>query len=370
MPITTFELSNFRLYEQASLHPDRRLTILVGANASGKTSLLEAIHLLSTGRTFRKANLEQLVRQGADGFAIRAEYQSMDGKLLSRLAVMQTREARQISINGSGGARQSELAQALPVLVVSPDSHFEFQQNARERRAVLDWTLFHVEHGFHDNWSRYQRTLAQRNSALKDRKYGRATFSWDDELAELGEALQSSRENCLSVVAEQFRSICAQLLPSVAGLELRLDAGWDKSAGLVASLFDDRTRDLARGFTHSGPHRSDLRILVDNKLSREKASHGQNKLLVTALRLAQIQYFFELTGRECCLLVDDLAAELDLGNRTQLVSYLAEMPVQVIITTTEAEKFSYRPWSSHKTFHVKQGVVLEVNNPEIRHQFA
>jgi len=359
MPITKFELSNFRLYEQASLQPDRRLTILVGANASGKTSLLEAIHLLSTGRTFRKANLEQLVRQGADRFAISAEYQPVDGKLPSRLAMMQAKESRQISINGSGGARQSEVAQSLPVLVISPDSHFEFQQNARERRAVLDWTLFHVEHGFHDNWSRYQRTLAQRNSALKDKKYGRATFSWDDELAQLGEALQSSRENCLSAVAEQFRVICAQLMPSVTGVELRLDAGWDKSVGLTASLFNDRTRDSARGFTHSGPHRSDLRIFVDNQSSREKASHGQNKLLVTAVRLAQIQHVFALTGRECCLLVDDLAAELDFGNRTRLVSYMAEMPVQVIITATEAEKFSYGAWPSYKTFHVKQGFILD-----------
>lgn len=370
MPITAFELTNFRLYERASFHPDQKLTIIIGPNASGKTSLLEAIHMLSTGRTFRKAQFGQILRQGSNELSINVQYQSTGGRHPFRLGFSQDSNTRSISINDTGGVRQSELAQILPVLVISPDSHFEFQQNTRERRAVLDWILFHVEPGFHENWSRYQRVLAQRNSALKSGKFSRTTSSWDEELVQLGESLHNSRTSCLSQVSARFEVICGQLLPTTEKIALQLDAGWDVSVGLAKSLIDDRERDFGRGHTHSGAHRSDLKILINNQPSREMASHGQNKLLVIALRLAQINYFYESAGRECCLLIDDLSAELDLKNRKCLVSYLAKMPVQVIITATEAEKFDYQPWSSHKTFHVKQGTISELMEPEIRHQFG
>jgi DNA replication and repair protein RecF len=370
MPITAFELTNFRIYERVSFQPDHRLTIIIGRNASGKTSLLEAIHLLSTGRTFRKAQFEQILRQGSSQLGIKAFYQSAGNGSLTKLAFSQNSSSRNIRINGADRMRQSDLAQFLPVLVVSPETHFEFQQSARERRAVLDWILFHVEQDFHDRWARYHRVLVQRNSALKNSRYGRATFSWDEELVPLGESLQASRADCLAQVATRFEAICGHLLPAMGGVGLQLDSGWDLALGLARCLINDRERDLRRGYTHSGAHRSDLKILIDKQPSRERASHGQNKLLVIALRLAQIQYFYEISGRECCLLVDDLAAELDIENRRRLISYLADMPVQVIVTATEAENFDYQPWSSHKTFHVKHGTISELVSPEIPHKSA
>lgn len=370
MPITSLEFRNFRLYDQASFRPDPRLTIIVGQNASGKTSLLEAIHILSTGRSFRKAQFEQILRRGSMGLGISAQYQSTDEAPPVRLGFVQTRDAKGVRINDIEGIRQSEIAQILPVLVISPDSHFEFQQSARERRAALDWILFHVEPDFYGTWSRYQRVLVQRNAALKSGKFGRATFSWDEELGHLAESLQKGRAECRSQVARRFEAVCKHLMPLVPNVALQLNAGWDLTTGLQETLVNDRERDLARGHTHSGPHRADLRILVDSEPSQERSSHGQNKLLVMALRLAQIQYFYETTGRECCLLIDDLAAELDSESRARLVSYLAEMPVQVIITATEAENFDHRHWTSHKTFHVKQGAIFEATKPEIRTHFG
>ena len=370
MPITKFELTNFRLYERASFQPDRCLTIVVGENASGKTSLLEAVHVLSTGRTFRRVQLEQLLREGTKEFGIYANYHPKDGLLPTGLGFSLSSKGRKISINGSCGTRQRDIAQIFPVLVISPDSHFEFQQDKRERRAVLDWILFHVEQDFHENWSRYQRILAQRNMALKSHRFGKATFAWDEELASAGEFLHTLRVSCLSEISGRFERICRRLLPSSAKVRLELDLGWDATTGLAGCLRQDRDRDVARGYSHSGPHRSDLTILIDGHPSQENASHGQNKLLVIALRLAQIEHFYESTGRECCLLVDDLAAELDTENRGRLASFLADMPVQAIITATDAEQFDCRLWSSYKTFHVKHGSISEITSPEIRHQFG
>ena len=119
----------------------------------------------------------------------------------------------------------------------------------------------------------------------------------------------------------------------------------------------DRARDDARGFTHSGPQRADLQITLNTQASRLSASHGQFKILVIALRLAQIRYLLESRNRNCCLLIDDLAAELDSEHRARLTRVLANLPVQVFVTATEQSLVDRESWSSHKTFHVEQGVV-------------
>lgn len=359
MPLIQFEFRNIRLYEHARLDPDPRLTLVTGANASGKTTLLEAIHVLSTGRSFRTPKVDQLLRHGSTQLSVIGQYQPLESKNTVRLGLTHSEQGRRIRIDNSESTRIADLAQQLPLLVISPDSHFEFQQSARERRGALDWVLFHVEPDFQDLWGRYQRSLQQRNSALKDPKHGRSRFSWDEELASLGEVLQKRRNDRIAELIPYFETICRQLLGSSLAVNLILDPGWNRAHGLSRCLAEDRSRDVARGYTHSGPHRNDLRILIDNQASRDEASHGQNKLLVIALRVAQIQYLHATTGRECCLLIDDLAAELDVTHRNRLAKFLAGLPVQVFITATDPGQIEVGHWSSHRKFHVEHGHLRE-----------
>lgn len=356
MPLVSLELHNIRVYERVQLEPNPHLNLISGANASGKTSLLEAIHLLGTGRSFRTAQAEQIRRNGSSDLSVVGKLHKEGGETV-RLGLIHNINGRRVNINGLEQKLVSNLALHLPLQVISSDTHYDFQQNAKHRRSILDWCLFHVEPDFPGLWSRYQRILHQRNAALKDRCQSKAQFAWDEELVETGEKLHAARAKLTAQLLPHYHSCCQQLLGEKHHVDLILESGWDDEVGFGESLRQERPRDSARGFTHSGPQRADLQISLNSQVSKLEASHGQNKLLVIALRLAQIRYLFESRKRSCCLLIDDLAAELDSEHRDRLTKLLASLPVQVFVTATESSLIDRESWSSHKEFHVEHGVV-------------
>ena len=356
MPLVSLEINNLRVYERTQLEPSPGLNLITGANASGKTTLLEAIHLLGTGRSYRTAQIEQLRRNGRTSLSVVGRLLNEKGEP-TRLGVTHSYEGRRASINGLEQKRVSGLAQHLPLQVISPETHYEFQQSSKHRRGVLDWGLFHVEPDFQQLWARYQRILLQRNTALKSSSQIKARHVWDSELIEVGENLHAQREKLTRELLPYYQSCCQQLLGETQHVELVLEPGWVGNDGFGESLRQDRERDRARGFTHSGPQRADLLINLNSQSSRGVASHGQYKILVIALRLAQIRFLLAHRNRQCCLLIDDLAAELDHEHRSHLTGLLAGLSVQVFVTATELSMIDRQFWSSHKTFHVEQGVV-------------
>jgi DNA replication and repair protein RecF len=360
MPLVSLELRNIRVYEHIELKPNPHLNLISGANASGKTTLLEAIHLLSTGRSFRTTKTEQLHRTGAPGLSVAGKLQMAGGEII-RLGLIHSEEGKRASINGLEQKQVSNLALQLPLQVISPDTHYEFQQYSKHRRGVLDWGLFHVEQDFPSLWTRFQRILLQRNTALKDGGQLKARHVWDEELVEIGEKLQHARARQTAQLLPYFQLCCQQFLGKNSSVDLILESGWEGDAGFGACLQQDRARDSARGFTHSGPQRADLRINLNEQASRTNASHGQFKMLVIALRLAQIMYLIESRNQNCCLLIDDLAAELDIEHRARLTRFLASLPIQLFITTTESSLIDREFWPSHDTFHVEHGTVTSQN---------
>ncbi len=165
--------------------------------------------------------------------------------------------------------------------------------------------------------------------------------------------------NLVSRLKDDFHFCCQELLGAGYEGELIFESGWEDGKNLAECLRQDQSRDRARGFTHSGPHRADLRIELHAHSAQVDASHGQYKLLVMALRLAQIRKFIGSGNRHCCLLIDDLAAELDLEHRARLARFLSRLPAQLFITATEAALIERRSWPSHKAFHVEQGTIEE-----------
>ncbi len=356
MPLTSLELQNFRLYERAKIEPSPHLNLISGANASGKTSLLEAIHLLGTARSFRTNQIEQLRRNGCPDLSVSGKL-GEDGAETLRLGLIHNTAGRRVSINGLEQKQASSLAIHLPLQIISPDSHYDFQQNAKHRRGVLDWGLFHVEPDFSARWTRYQRILHQRNAALKAQNQTKARYAWDEELVEIGENIHNSRTKLIAQILPHYQSSCQQLLGEKYSVDLILESGWNNESTFGECLRQDRARDSARGFTHSGPQRADLEITLNTRPSRLSASHGQYKILVIALRLAQIRYLHESKNRKCCLLIDDLAAELDFAHRERLTKLLTTLTSQVFVTTTEPSLIDRESWKSHKTFHVEHGQI-------------
>lgn len=357
MPLKSLEIRNFRVYEQAVLEFDPQFNLVTGSNSSGKTSLLEAIHFLATGKSFRTNSTEALLRKGTEQTLIRARIES--GGPNAYVGISATSDAKKVFFDGVETGRMADLAKLVPLLIISPDSHFSFMQGPKQRRSTLDWILFHVEPDFGQTWTRYQRALQQRNAALRDSKQAKSIDAWGDELATLGEILHSSRVSILSKITTHFRKITSNLLEN-ENVELRHFPGWNCDIGLLAAHRADLIKDTARGFTHSGPHRNDLRIFVDGCDSQDQASHGQNKLLVAALRLAQIACFQSITNRKCCLLIDDLPAELDAAHREKLIGILGETNSQIFVTATDNKQVAAIERRQHAWFHVEHGNIKKL----------
>jgi DNA replication and repair protein RecF len=352
MPLIRFECEGVRNLEATTLEPDPRLNIVVGPNASGKTSLLEAIYILGSGKSFRSARLERVIRHDAAEFLVRGIVQENDTR--TRLGYRRSGSGREIHIDGEEVQLSAELARHLPMQAVTPDTHFAFLHNSAARRGAVDWPLFHVEPGFFPVWSEYRRILRQRNAALKAARQAAEFSVWDQPLAQAGEQIQRFRQGILADLAQRSAALVRDLL-GVDDLELRLRSGWRQEQTLAEALISDRQRDRESGHTHSGPHRADLEIHIRERDAKQEASQGQWKTLVLALRLAQLALFAERTGRWSVFLLDDLPAELDRVRREAVVEQLGRLPLQVFTTATGMNEFGFEMPPERRVFHVERG---------------
>ncbi len=354
MPLVLFEYHGVRNLQEGQLSPHPRLNLIIGANASGKSSLLEAIHILSIGKSFRTNRLERVIQHGQDTLTVFGRLRN-DGSEQT-LGYQRRGGIREIHINGEREEQLATLAQTLPLQVISPDTHFSFLKHARYRRACIDWGLFHVEPDFYAVWSRHQRLLKQRNAALKQ---GETHVEvWDEPLATCGEEIHGRRQRYLQRLQAHIERHRHRLLPDEE-IELRLRSGWRQGQSLAEALVEDRGRDREHGFTHSGAHRADLEWRLSGQDARQEASQGQWKLLTLVLRLAQTEDFVDQTHRDCILLLDDLSAELDPEHRAMVMSLLVSLPLQLFATTTEPGLLLADGWKDRVVFHVEHGKITQ-----------
>lgn len=335
-------------HARCNFHPN--LNLVTGANASGKTSLLEAVYLLGSGKSFRTAQPAHVIQHGASSLTVFGRV-SQGGRMHS-LGLEREGTLRRVRVDEKPEASAAALASRLPVQVLAPETHYAFLGASGERRAALNWGVFHVEQDFFGLWQRYQRLLKQRNAALKS---AGELGVWDVELGVLGEQIHQWRERYVEAWNLRFGP-CALALTD---LDVRLDLlrGWRQDQALTEALRADRGRDREAGFTHSGPHRADVVFRAEKSAGvRQHYSHGQQKLLVAAARLAQLALLAE-SGQVPVLLIDDLAAELDRAHRAAVLQWLAGLGVQAFITATEESEIDLSPWPEHAKFHVEQGVL-------------
>lgn len=349
MRIEALALSGWRNLDSQRWEPGPGFNALVGANGAGKSNLVEAVHLLGHGRSFRTSDLEGLVRRGHDGFVLQANVREASGSS-RHVGMGRGTEGWELRVDDRSVPTLVEFVRQLPVVTMDPESHRLVTGPAEERRRFLDWLLFHVEPTFLGIWRRYLRALRQRNAAL--RSGGVLAEAWEHELAVQGSRIDEARRRQLEAVQPRMLRILGELLPGLAASGVRFRAGWPAGLTLAQALADGRISDRQRGFTQRGPHRSDWRLVLGEDVVAP--SRGQAKLAALACQLAQAECFREAVGHWPLLCCDDLAAELDPARQGLLLGWLAATGSQVLVTGTARDP----RWEAHagaRLFHVEQG---------------
>jgi DNA replication and repair protein RecF len=355
MSLAELRAANFRLLRDPALTLHPRFNLIIGANAAGKTSLLEAVYCLVRGRSFRGQSAAELAGPAGRHWTVTGTL-SRPQAPAQRLAVRWRAGTTEIQCDGAT-ATAAELVRHMPAQVLEPGMHRLLQEGPAYRRSFLDWGVFHVEHRFHEVWRRYRRALRQRNQALRGDSDA-AVRAWDPELAAAAQALDGLRRRHIADVAPLARQLAARLL-GAEGLDLELRSGWPAEVSLEQRLRSQLPRDRRAGLTSEGPHRAELLIRVGEHAARSRASRGQQKLLIGALLLAQCELIRQHTGRAPVLLVDDFVAELAAPAQAALLSVLRAYPGQVLVSAFERAGVLAAPVDG-AMFHVEQGRVTPV----------
>jgi DNA replication and repair protein RecF len=345
------EVTDFRCIRHTKIALDARCNVLVGGNASGKTSLLESIHVLSCGHAFGIAQLNSLVRHKSVAFQVVGRVISDSATKV--LGIRGTASGVEARVAGERVKSLSELAAHLPVQVIDPGIHHLLEDGPRLRRRFIDWGVFHVEPGFIDAHRRYGRALRQRNAALKARLAPAAISSWDPELVAAGGLITSYRAAYIKSLEPIVAAIGRQLLGDTVRIDYQ--SGINNSNGFAAALAAAWDKDIRYGQSTVGPHRADLAIQTSGLGIKNRISRGQQKLLACTLVLAQLHYRMTQKKGPATLLLDDPAAELDGDNLAKLLDLIATTPAQLVMAT--ANEHALERFSRGRKFHVEQGQI-------------
>ena len=264
-----------------------------------------------------------------------------------------------IRIDGQNARSAAQLAQLLPLQLISPDSFRLLEGAPKMRRQFLDWGVFHVEHQCISAWHRLQTSLRQRNSCLRHGIMDQSIIAaWDRELCLASNEIDQLRRAYITKLKPVFEETLAKLL-DLPGLTLSYFRGWDKSSELQEVLDRNLIRDRALGYTQVGPQRADLRVRIAKNNAVDILSRGQQKLVICALRIAQGHLLSQARRNECIYLVDDLPSELDEHHRKALCQLLDQLECQVFITCVDKQLMNsgWRKDTPVSLFHVEQGQI-------------
>ena len=358
MWLRRLEIQGFRNIEHAELNPCNGYNLITGANGSGKSSILEALHSLSTGRSFRTNRKQPVIQIGQTHTTIFGEV--VTGQTISRAGLQKRRDGSSLlKVDGRTLDSQIEVALLLPIVGSTPEGEDLLAGGEKVRQAYLDWTLFHVEPNFRELWRNYRRVVSQRNRALKSKSDIATVRSWDNSLIALGNEVDQLRKSTLSRLLPTLTAVISEFLPKLR-VKFSFRQGWPKELTLEESLKQTIDIDRKLGFTHSGPHRADISLKTEEGLITQTLSRGQKKLLTLALKIGQAEDYQRQTGQSPLLYIDDLPAELDYDNRTRVLKRLLTLQVQLFITATTPSDMSTEQILPGKMFHVEQGRVVNV----------
>ena len=356
-------LRNFRNYKECDITFHSPVTLVVGKNAMGKTSLLESLYFLCTGESHRATSAVELIRHTSEGFAVTG-YLRSDKRpdSLVRLEIVKPRQgAFRLKTDGVLQRRRSDWIGQFNVVVFSPESLDLVKGAPTFRRRWLDLLLSQLSREYLEELQRYRGILQHRNALLKQLSMGKGsvgeTSVWDGLLVESGVGLIDARHAALARLSDVVETTHLSLTGGRERLLLQYTPGVgngsveDSDISNLSDRFRDalskaRRDELRRGLTLVGPHRDDFTLALETlkggevslrETARTYASQGQHRTIALALKLAELEFIREDTGVAPLFLLDDVLSELDMKRRAYLLAYLQGVAAQTVITATDKD---------------------------------
>ncbi len=358
MLLSQLRVNNVRNIKSATLDFDPLLTIIIGENGSGKTSLLEALSFLSRGRSFRTNQVKHILNTDSQDLTVSAKL--LNDALTVPIAIQRQRSGLfRAKVNGQLTSRLADLSRYLPYLVLYPSLYEEVSSSRSHRLKLLDWGLFHVEQSYFELWQSFNRVLKQRNQLLKmiqSRKASEQDLTvWTDQLVSMSSKINAMRSNFILEINQFLLS--NSLVKGNDTLELLFQSGWSKNTELSDTLSKNLKIDIQRGFTSVGCHKADFKFKLGEHWLFETGSRGQLKMAINSLYLALINAMEKAGSKQVLLGLDDVSAELDDEHQGLLFkAILSQSNVQLVATSITEDSLPESISRYNGTmFHVEHG---------------
>ena len=338
MRLNRLAVTDYRNLSAAVLEPAPQLTVLCGANGQGKTNLLEAVWLLTGGKSFRGAKDAELIRRGADFAVLEAAFEAGDRPQEIRLTV------------GAKGTQRPGRTVRLNLVKGGPEG----------RRHFLDAALCQLYPGYLAAERRYLRVVAQKNALLKayDITPGGDVLleTYNEALVTYGCEVMRRRAGYLDQLAPAAAANYRDISSGAEKLEIQYCPCCDPGSpeALAAKLREVKNTELRAGFCLTGPHREDLEILIDGQPGKIYGSQGQQRSAVLSMKLAEASVAGEVLGEHPVMLLDDVLSELDDARQTYLLTRIEDK--QTFVTTCDSAAFAR---TNGKLVFVDHGTVRE-----------
>lgn len=361
-------LKNFRNYQSLDIEMGEGVNIFYGQNAQGKTNIMEAVYLASTGKSHRTQKDSELIRWNEEDARVKIDFhKENDDKSIDIYLNKNTK--KQIKLNGVKLSKISELIGNLNTVIFSPDHMKIIKEGPVERRRFMDIILSQVKPGYYYNLVQYLKVLEQRNKLLDEASENRAIIKtmdiWNDQLAEFGAKLIATRMDFIEKISDIAAITHEKISHGKEKLEILYNPTIACAGAPVRDIKENFLReleknvgiDLRRGSTHKGPHRDDVLFHINGAEVKTYSSQGQQRTALLSLKISELKYVEAETDELPVLLLDDVFSELDNERQKYLVDFIRD--IQTIITCTDVEYLEKLKLGSSMVYNVVKGTVNE-----------
>lgn len=312
-----------------------------GENGSGKTSLLEAIYILSLGKSFKTHKQSSIIKEGHSNYILKGDFSY--GEITNNIAIQTNLNSKKtIKVNGKTIKNRKEIIGKNNVVVLSPEDQVITKGGPKERRLFFDRLFSIIDIDYLNTLQEFNRALKQRNALILNNKQIKEEnfLPWEEKLSASAVKLWGKRKKCFSDYLNSLNSVVSEYQRDLTLNVLYMEKTYTKEE-FERKLKQTREKDSLLGSTSHGPHRDNIKIFWLGKDIREYGSQGEHKISLILLKLAEIDLIKRKTGKYPTILLDDVFAKLDLNRSKKLVSYLNSIkteekdPIQTIITTTD-----------------------------------